>query len=1185
MPASRVATCPTCSTVVADSDRFCKQCGTEVSGISASVVSGAGRSVDTPPPGGLEAGSPWEVVLNRLRAVTAGEFEIGRELGRGGMAAVFLAQDLSLNRKVAIKVMAPGLMLGADMVQRFRREAITIANLQHANIVTVHAVRQMDDLHFFVMQFVEGQSLDGVLRTHGRLPVSLVLPIMHQVGSALAYAHRRGVVHRDIKPGNILLSGDGDALVTDFGIAKVAEGPTQTQTGMVVGTPSYMSPEQCYATELDGASDQYSLGIVAYQMLCGRVPFTGGSFEIMKGHTIDPVPPLRSFAPEVPERVEAAILRMLAKKPAERFASFGEALAAMGAEPLGEHSPLRTEMIRLAAVEERRDSLGDLLRTPSGPVSGARSGSRSGAAGGRTPRTPAPATAIAVAIAPVTANVEVGETFTLRASVRGADASLLRWSTSTPGIVSVDPTTGVAQALAEGEATLMAGVGSVDEQVSVRVVAPQVATLRVLPLDGDVRVGDVVVLTAEARDRRDQPLSRSLVWRARGTSAVIDAHGTVTARAAGRTDITVTCENITETVIVQVLPALASRLEIRVPSEPLEVGHAVTLSAAVFDAHGTPLTDRAVQWSVSVPQRARIDAAGVLSLLGEGDVVVRAVCENADSSRSLTIAPARAVSVSITGVPALLRDGDRFTLTATPRDVRGTALSRAVTWRSSHPAVATVDAAGVVQARTAGTADVMAVIDDVSASVSLSVHTTPPQFVTAPDAKGVAPAVPASATELVPGLEAAGKRADASAVAAAVAASAQTDAAPVAAIPSVATSNEVTTSSEAARTTSGPLADAATRRVEPSDAPRTPPETPVSRGRPAWIYGLAVLPVALVAWLLTRAPSESDAVAGGTAVASDSTPANSTTSGAGVGPRGDAAQGAVGNAPAGRATEVTPPETPPAVAGPASPNSGAAAASAAADAVALRVVPPGKTALEVNETATLRASVQDRAGAVQRTPAIRFSSSNGSVARVDQRSGVVTAVAPGRATITIDAGAAGRSTVAFTVTSAAVATRETSEPVLPVNPPVVASNPPVSTPRRDSVPPVSAPAAAANAVSQTQLAGEARAVVEQFFRAVESRDIARVRSVYPGISTTYAAELSEMFEFTRAVRFSVRSVSVANASGNYDAAPGSRTPLAVGVTFQQTPRRGAAPPPENLNFPITVQRDASGWRIVQVSSQ
>ena len=374
--------CKTCNTPVVDGDKFCAQCGTPVSGVSASMLAGPGAT-RTPESHRATGESAWDLVLGHLREMTIGEFEIGRELGRGGMAAVFLAHDVSLNRRVAIKVMAPGLMMGDDMIERFRREAITIANLQHANIVTVHAVRQRENLHFFVMQFVEGRSLDEILREQGKLPVDLVRPIVHQVGSALAYAHRRGVIHRDVKPGNILFSGDGDALVTDFGIAKVAESPTQTQTGMIVGTPMYMSPEQCMATDIDGASDQYSLGIVAYQMLAGRAPFTGGAFEIMKGHATEPVPPLRDFAPDVPEPVERAILRMLAKKPTERFGSFSEALSAMGAQPLGENDTLRADMIRLAAVEERLQALGELLRTPVSPVPRQRPGPP-------TPRTPAP---------------------------------------------------------------------------------------------------------------------------------------------------------------------------------------------------------------------------------------------------------------------------------------------------------------------------------------------------------------------------------------------------------------------------------------------------------------------------------------------------------------------------------------------------------------------------------------------------------------------------------------------------------------------------------------------------------------------------------------------------------------------------------------------------------------------------
>ncbi len=511
--------------------------------------------------------SPWELVLDRLREATEGEFDVGRELGRGGMAAVFLGRDLALNRRVAIKVMAPGLMLGEGMVERFRQEAITIANLTHAHIVSIYAVRQLDDLHFFVMQFVAGQALDTVLRTHGRLSVPVVRAILFQVGSALAYAHRRGVVHRDIKPGNILMSGDGDALVTDFGIAKVAEGPTQTQTGMVVGTPTYMSPEQCYAQPLDGRSDQYSLGVVAYELLTGGTPFSGAAFEIMRGHTTQPVPSIRAQRPDVPEAMEAAIHRMMGKTPEERFPSFGEALDALGATAVREGDPVRGELVRLAAVEERRTMLGDLLHTPSTAQSaGSGAGRRSGGA-----QTPAPANSggtaaqTAVAIAPIATAIEVGDTLPLQARVLGESAgTTLQWSVDAPTVASVNPLTGALTAIAPGTGYVLATVGSVTERTTFVVVPPRVASVRLVAPSDALHTGDVVQLRAQALDKRQQPLDRSMEWQASGRAVQL-AHGgsamcTAECVAEGSAAVTVTCEGVSRTEVLQVGPARAGTL-------------------------------------------------------------------------------------------------------------------------------------------------------------------------------------------------------------------------------------------------------------------------------------------------------------------------------------------------------------------------------------------------------------------------------------------------------------------------------------------------------------------------------------------------------------------------------------------------------------------------------------------------
>ncbi|MGH7584088.1 MAG: protein kinase domain-containing protein, partial [Gemmatimonadales bacterium] len=245
-------------------------------------------------------------------------------------------------------VMAPGLFLGPGMVERFRQEAVTVANLSHPNIITIHSVRQVEDLHFLVMKFIEGRSLDAVLRSGATLSIGAIRAILHHVGNGLAYAHRRGVIHRDIKPGNILLDADGNAIVTDFGIAKLAEQTGYTQTGAMIGTPPYMSPEQCQSGPLTWSSDLYSLGIVAFELLTGDVPFSGTVFEVMRGHSAEPPPSIRERRADCPPELEAAVQRMLAKSPDDRFDTMAAALDALGAAPLAQRDPVRTEIERLA---------------------------------------------------------------------------------------------------------------------------------------------------------------------------------------------------------------------------------------------------------------------------------------------------------------------------------------------------------------------------------------------------------------------------------------------------------------------------------------------------------------------------------------------------------------------------------------------------------------------------------------------------------------------------------------------------------------------------------------------------------------------------------------------------------------------------------------------------------------------
>jgi serine/threonine protein kinase/Tfp pilus assembly protein PilF len=273
--------------------------------------------------------------LERVRAALASEYQIEREVGRGGMATVYLARERKHDRVVAIKVVRPELASSLGP-QRFLQEIRIAARLSHPHIVPLLTSGQTEDTLYYVMPYVEGESLRAHLAREPQMSLEATVRIARQVASALSYSHAHGIVHRDIKPENILLTG-GVALVADFGLATAlehAEGFRLTAPGLHVGTPWYMSPEQI-GGPFDGRSDLYSLGCVVYEMLTGEPPFTGRtSAAILSRHAVDRVPSMRTIRPEIPERVELALNRALAKVPADRFATadeFAEALEARGA--------------------------------------------------------------------------------------------------------------------------------------------------------------------------------------------------------------------------------------------------------------------------------------------------------------------------------------------------------------------------------------------------------------------------------------------------------------------------------------------------------------------------------------------------------------------------------------------------------------------------------------------------------------------------------------------------------------------------------------------------------------------------------------------------------------------------------------------------------------------------------------
>ena len=329
--------CQSCGRALSPNDRFCPKCGSEQG-------AGSGDTAATD----VSQGSLDRIITDRLTEATTGEFDILERIGYGSMGSVYLARDVALSRRVAIKVFSPQLLQDESMVARFRLEAQTVAALRHPNIVNIYAVREIGDLHFFIMDYIEGPSLRSLIKAHGPLDISLTQALLFQIASALSYAHRRGrgVIHRDVKPANVMVDREGNAVVMDFGISKVGASQSGlTQTGATIGTPEYMSPEQCMDKELTGASDQYALGIVAYEMLTGGVPFKGSTYAIMMGHAEATPPSIRKQRPDCAPEVEATVMRMLAKSADQRFPDLEEAMAAIGGKPLGHGEPVRDAII------------------------------------------------------------------------------------------------------------------------------------------------------------------------------------------------------------------------------------------------------------------------------------------------------------------------------------------------------------------------------------------------------------------------------------------------------------------------------------------------------------------------------------------------------------------------------------------------------------------------------------------------------------------------------------------------------------------------------------------------------------------------------------------------------------------------------------------------------------------------
>ncbi len=668
------------------------------------------------------------IALELLKKATIGDYEILRELGRGGMAAVYLAHDIALDRKVAIKVMSPALMLmGEGMSERFKREARTAANLSHPNIIPIYAVKSSGKSLFFVMKFIPGRSLESLIKDLGPMPFPLVRALLQQIGSALGYAHRNGIVHRDVKPANIMIDEEGWAFVTDFGIAKAAENRGLTMTGVAVGTPSYMSPEQCAAKEITGASDQYSLGVVAYEMLTGQQPFEGDSaMAIMFAHFHEAPKSVGDRRPDCPPDLAAAVMRMLEKAPDKRWPTTEEALVALGAQPLAHEDPTRLELVQMVRAKSNREILDSITPPPTSPVPPARTRAVADAA-----TTPIPAArVVGVNITPGTAQLHPGQTVQLVAKPQIAGGtevgSTAVWSSDTPASATVSET-GLVTAVSVGAVTITARVDEARGTAVISVKPFPVASVRVEPATASLVEGQRVQLVASTADATGQTLTgRSVVWSsALDAIATVSPTGLVTAHKAGAVEVTASSEGIKATARLQVAPPPVASITLTPTERKLITGDSGALTATLLSADGKPLSDRPLTWTSSAPAVAAVSPRGIVSGLSAGSAEILVRCEGQEARARVTVAPVPVASVTI-AQPSPVTQGSELQLQAVIKDARGNLLTgRAIAWTAAPAELGTITPAGLFKALKAGAARVTAECETRSWTVAVTVVPVP----------------------------------------------------------------------------------------------------------------------------------------------------------------------------------------------------------------------------------------------------------------------------------------------------------------------------------------------------------------------------------------------------------------------------------------------------------------------------
>lgn len=723
--------CAYCSTPVPDNATYCHHCGSLVS--DADGQAAATAAIDE---------SSEERLEKLLRAETRGEFEIERMLGKGGMAIVYLATEIHLGRKVAIKVLPPELTFGHG-VERFKREARTAAALDHPHIIPIHRIASGGTLFWYTMKYVEGQSLEQYLRGKRQLSIEETVGVLEPVAQALAYAHRHQVVHRDVKPANVMLDQENRVVVTDFGIAKALTEGTLTASGSVIGTPFYMSPEQGMGKPVTGASDQYSVAVMAYRMLSGQVPFEGDSaIDILHKHCKEPPPPLEVLRPGLPAFAYAAVSKALAKSPDDRFSSVTAFVAGLerlspeisaelptlvvdsdpsiqdrtSTEVIEQVGEPPTEVDRPPVVEsprtEPRRSRRGLAVVPIalgaigiGALAGWWINSRR--AGPETEQAaqvtqpPAQLTPDRIPGEPPAGTPTAPPTTTGTITVTGLPEG---------GVVTANGRrqSDTTFALEQGSYTIVMSAPGFDPVETRLEVTPGVLLAVAFPrVSAAVRTGTVTVT--------DLPDDGAILVDGRrqtGTTFDLDpGNYTLQMSAPGfhpfETELQVTAGTRLSLAFAghPVVAAVAVT-----PARPtLESGDQVPLRVRAMDAAGNVLSGRRVVWESRHPSVATVTEAGIVTGVASGTTTITATVEDQIAQAHVTVTAARAATLSVSPSESALQVGGRIRLNAAAFDARGRPVpGQTVAWQSSDPSVATVSADGVVTAVGAGSASIVA---------------------------------------------------------------------------------------------------------------------------------------------------------------------------------------------------------------------------------------------------------------------------------------------------------------------------------------------------------------------------------------------------------------------------------------------------------------------------------------------